>query len=126
MITGNVNTDQEAVLPLQVRGPTGRTLAIEAVIDTGFTHWWTLPFDQINLLQLAWEGRGQGDLADGTELPVDVYQAEIFWDQHPRRIYVAELGTVPLVGMKLLEDHCLTIDVIDGGRVEIAPLTTDH
>ena len=43
MIQGAVNAAYEAVIPLTVQGPAGQTQDIEAVIDTGFSGFLTLP-----------------------------------------------------------------------------------
>ncbi len=43
MITGTITSDREAVFDLVVRGPRGQEHTLEAVIDTGFTSFVTLP-----------------------------------------------------------------------------------
>ena len=43
MITGIVTDRREAVIRLKVRGPTGQDQEIEAIIDTGFDGWLSLP-----------------------------------------------------------------------------------
>ena len=43
MIEGVVNSAYEAVIPLSLQGPAGQTQQVEAVIDTGFTGFLTLP-----------------------------------------------------------------------------------
>ena len=43
MITGMVNANREAAIRLLVRGPQGHQREIEAIIDTGFTGFLTLP-----------------------------------------------------------------------------------
>ncbi len=43
MIEGFVNANLEAVITIPLRGPTGQTREIDAVIDTGFNGYLTLP-----------------------------------------------------------------------------------
>ena len=43
MITGLVNIDREATIRLRVRGPGWQQQLIEAIIDTGFDGWLSLP-----------------------------------------------------------------------------------
>ena len=42
VIEGAVNAAQEAVVGLRVRGPSGRTRDVRAVVDTGFSRFLTL------------------------------------------------------------------------------------
>ena len=44
MITGVVSGDRQAIIHLMVQGPTGQALEIEAIIDTAFDGWLSLPF----------------------------------------------------------------------------------
>ena len=43
MIEGFVNANLEAVVNVPIRGPAGQTREVEAVIDTGFNGFLTLP-----------------------------------------------------------------------------------
>lgn len=43
MITGQVSSKREAVISLTVSGSQGETREIEAVIDTGYSSYLTLP-----------------------------------------------------------------------------------
>ena len=61
MIEGVVNAVREAVVPLAVAGPAGRTLPIDAVIDTGFSGFLTLPAALVSELQLPFVTRGPRD-----------------------------------------------------------------
>lgn len=73
MITGVVNSEREAIIHLVVRGPNGQEREIEAVIDTGFTGFLTLPFSLILSLGLIWRGQAQATLGDGSLHQFDVW-----------------------------------------------------
>ena len=98
MIQGAVNADLEAVVPLTVQGTAGHAQEVEAVIDTGFSGFLTLPSVLVAELGLAFGGVGWAVLADGTEARFDVYDATLLWDGQPRRIYVYVAETAPLAG----------------------------
>ena len=80
MILGVVNANREATIRLVVQGPDGQTHEIEAVIDTGFTGFLTLPPSLIDLLGLAWRGQAQAILGDGSLHQFNVYAAIVMWD----------------------------------------------
>jgi len=122
MITGVVTADREAVIGLAVHGPTGQEQQIEAVVDTGFDGWFSLPPALIALLGLPWRRRGRALLADGSESVFDIYEGTVVWEGRPRRIAVDEADTAPLVGMALLDGHELKVQVLNGGRVTIKVL----
>ena len=50
MIEGQVTTNREAIVQVTVRGPTGDELEIDAVVDTGFDGWLTLPAELVKRL----------------------------------------------------------------------------
>jgi clan AA aspartic protease len=122
MITGVVTPDREALIRLLVRGPSGEEQQIDAVVDTGFDGWLSLPPEVIAKLGLPWRRRGRAFLADGSESIFDMYEATVAWDANSRRIAVDEASTAPLVGMALLGGYELNIQVRSGGRVTITPL----
>jgi len=62
-------------------------------------------------------------LADGSETIFDTYEAAILWDGKVHRVAVDEANTDPLVGMSLLYKHKLTIEIVNGGKVIIEPLS---
>lgn len=119
MIEGAVNAAYEAVVTFPLRGPTGQTREIEAVVDTGFNRYLTLPPVVVADLGLDFVGWGRVTLADGSEQGFDVYRATVLWDGQPRYVDTYEADTTPLIGMLLLDGHNLNIDVEDGGRVVI-------
>ena len=122
MISGIVTTNREAVIRLIVSGPQGQTQEVDAIIDTGFDGFLTLPSGLIAALSLPWRRRGRAMLADGSDSLFDVHEATVVWDGTPRRIAVDSVDIDPLIGMTLLDGHELTIQVAVGGRVTILPL----
>ena len=121
MMTGVVRA-REARIRLKIRGPGGQEQEIEAVIDTGFTGWLTLPPALVAALALPWQSFGRGILADGSEGLFDVCEAAVVWDRRARRIPVDEADAAPLVGMALLNGYELKVQVRARGKVTIKRL----
>ncbi len=121
MIEGVVSANYEAVITLPLRGPTGRTREVEAVVDTGFNGYLTLPPMLVADLALSVVGDGEAVLADGSEAAFDVYGVTAVWDGELRYVETGAVGVDPLVGMSLLDSHSLYVEVADGGRVVIQP-----
>ena len=119
MIQGVVNAAYEAVVLLTVQGPEGQTQDVEAVIDTGFTGFLTVPPALVTELGLPLEGISRATLADGSEVTFDVYDVALLWDGRPRYVLADAADTTPLIGMRLLNRHNLNIEVEDGGPVVI-------
>jgi clan AA aspartic protease len=119
VIEGVVNSAYEAVIPLSLRGPAGQAQEVEAVIDTGFTGFVTLPPSLVAELGLVFMGTSEATLADGSEVSFDAYDVTVLWEGQPRDVLIDEADTTPLVGMLLLDRHNLSIDVENGGRVLI-------
>lgn len=119
MIQGVVNADYQPVIPLTVRGPSGQSAEIEAVVDTGFNGFLALPSESVAALGLLRSAKVVATLADGSETDFDVHPATVLWDGHPRHVDILMSDTTPLVGMRLLDWHSLFIEVEDGGRVLI-------
>jgi clan AA aspartic protease len=122
VIVGRVNSDREAVVSLVVQGSQGQTRQIDAVVDTGFTGLLTLPPELIAELDLPLRAQGRAVLGDGREITFDMFKAHVIWDGRTYRIDVDAADTVPLVGMGLLENQELCIQVVLGGSVSIRAL----
>ena len=119
MTTGHVNSKREALIWLTVCAPQGERREIEALIDTGYSSYLTLPGNLITTLGLSTIGTEQLTLADGTEISSDLCAATIVWDGQERTIEVDTLESEPLIGMALLEGYDLSIRVAVGGPVKI-------
>jgi len=120
MIRGDVKRGEARVL-LQIKGR-GAPYDVECVVDTGFTGELALPSMLISRLRLSWNGIGRSVLADGSVCRFDVFDAIIVWDGRNRAVTVDEAGPVPLVGMQLLNEHELRVQVRDGGKISIKRL----
>lgn len=110
MITGTVKSE-EGCIRLKVVGPRGRSQEIEAVVDTGYSEFLTLPPSVVASLGLKWRSLDRSTLADGSECLFDIYEAEVVWDGKVRPILIDEADTEPLVGMKLLKGYELKMQV---------------
>ena len=94
----------------------------EAVIDTGYNGFLTLPLGIIVLLELPWTDLHRVTLADGSSQMCDVYEGRIVWENQTRLIEIETAETQPLIGMELLEGYELHIEVVEGGAVAIERL----
>ena len=121
MIVGVVQA-REPLIRLIIRGSRGSQHEIEAVVDTGYTGWLTLPPTVIGALNLRWRTLGRGILADGSLSSFDVYQAKVVWDGRVRSVFVDEFDATPLVGMALLKGCELKMQVRARGKVTIKRL----
>ncbi|MEH1803407.1 MAG: clan AA aspartic protease [Nostoc sp.] len=92
-------------------------IEIECVIDTGFEGLLTLPSAVIDELGLPYIARIHANLADNSNIAVNVYLATILWNGVEREVAVLGMGRRPLIGTALLEDYHLSIDFCDGGTV---------
>ena len=116
-----MNQSCEAIFPIVVKNNT-TTQLIDAVIDTGFSGFLTLPPNVIAALDLTWKGRDVATLGNGTSCIFDVYIATVIWDGQYRIIDINESETVSLIGMRLLRGYDLRIQTIEGGTVAIEAL----
>ena len=92
---------------------------MDAVIDTGYSEFLTLPPAIVAELSLPFTGLMRASLADGSDVPFNLYAVTVQWDGTPIDVNAYESNSIPLVGMALLRGHNLYIDVERGGRVVI-------
>jgi clan AA aspartic protease len=122
MMTGLVTAGREAVIRLPVRGTRGREVRAEAVIDTGFNGFLTLPARLIADLALPFATATRAVLGDGSRVDVDVFEGIVLWDNRERDVAVLAAEGGVLVGMSMLSGYRLTLDVEDGGSVLVEAL----
>ena len=119
MIEGVVNTHYEAVVRLSLLNSFGQTRDIDAVVDTGYNGFLTLPSVLVAELELTRLGQKSLVLANGRRDIFDTYGVTVFWDGQSRFVDADEADAAPLLGMSMLDNHDLSIQVRDGGRVVI-------
>ena len=125
MIIGIIKA-REPRIRVTVTGRRGRTQEIDAVVDSGYTGWLTLPSDVIEELELPWRTFARATLADGSVSYFDVYQAKIFWDGRLRSVIVDEFNATPLVGMALMQGFELRMQIKGRGKLTIKRLPTSR
>ena len=111
--------DLEAKLALRLQSAS-EAPEIQAVIDTGFTGFLTLPSSLIVKLNLPWLCRQEGQLADGSLHAFDVYCVTVSWDGIPTVIEVEAADAEPLIGMEMLRGYELRMIVKAGGSVTVS------
>ncbi len=122
MVTGRVNARGETLqsfVELSVQGSTTTVARVQAIVDTGFTEYLTLPSYAIEALGLTKITDETMTLANGDPIAFEVYSAEVDWDGRNRRVEVHQKDGDPLIGMAMLRNHDLQIRVIPNGPVAI-------
>ena len=122
MITGKITANREAIIELEVIGSNQRREKVEAVIDTGFNGYLTLPNDLINSLKLQRAGSRHVTLGDGNVVVLDMYLAMVLWHGQQREVLALQADGGPLIGMSLLYGNRVMLEVIDDGDVTIDSL----
>lgn len=118
---GYVHTSYEAVISVVVKH-NSKLKSINAVIDTGFTGFLSLPQSIIDELELPWSYSDFATLGDGSETLFDIHDASVIWDGQLREIEINSADTEPLLGMRMLRGYRLEMDTIQGGLVTIKAL----
>jgi clan AA aspartic protease len=121
MMQGYVNTSYEAVISLVIKH-NSKLKSINAVIDTGFTGFLSLPQSLIDELELPWSYSDFATLCDGSKTLFDIHEASVIWDGQFREIEINSADTEPLLGISMLRGYRLEVDTIQGGLVTIKAL----
>ena len=119
MITGRFNQRLEAVVAIDVEGSDGSSHTLELVLDTGFTGYLVLPQAVVRRLGLRYRGRRNVILASGERSALDSYAAAVNWHGRRRDVIVFESRSESLLGVALLSNSSVTLDVWAGGAVLI-------
>lgn len=119
MMQGWVNQNCEAMLPIVVgHGNTPKQM-VEALIDTGFSGFLSLPLSMIESLGLPWIFSDSVTLGNGSEAIFQMYRATVIWDGQFKVVDVAASESEPLLGMSLLYRFKLQVEAVERGIVTI-------
>ena len=119
MTSGYMRSANEAIAEVSVRGQGATIVTVDAIIDTGFTQYLTLPPATIAALGLDRKGELRIRLADGSWRKAYVYEAVVKLHEDWMSVNVEESDGDILIGMGLLYGSQLTIDIIEDGHVSI-------
>ena len=121
-IRGQIDSDLEVRVPLQIAGNDGRFWSTEAVIDTGFNGFLTLPRDLVDSLGFRRRRRTNVLLANRVQASLNVWLAQVLWHERIRTVHILESEGVPFFGTRLLAGSQMTAQFRSGGEVLIEEL----
>ena len=122
MIKGRVDGNQQALVTLDIIDGEGSIQSIEAILDTGFTGYLTLPTDSIQRLGIPSVGQRTFELANGELFEFEAFLAAVTWHGRLRDVLVLKSDSAPLLGMTLLWGSRVTVDAFFDGEVKIEEL----
>lgn len=122
MLKGVITRELQALVNLTVRGPGDHAHAITAIIDTGFDGHLTRLTWLFEELVLPFRTRTRAGLADGSRSVLSVFECSVANAEITYRVTAVESETDPLLGMALLQQHRLSMDIVPGGPVRIERL----
>ncbi len=118
MMKGFVTAALEAILPLHIQDANGKSITVDAVIDTGFTGQLALPAAVVDMLSFPLRGVRSALLGDGRRAMVEVYEAQVLWQGKLREVQLLAMEGC-LVGMSLLYGSDVHLRVVEGGSVTV-------
>ena len=107
MISGRIDEDWQAIVPLAVRHQ-AHTETIDFLVDTGFTRFLALSPAWVRKLGLSVVDIQRGMTADGRVGYFDTVDICVLWHDQPR-VFRAQVLDEPLIGTRLLRSHQLTV-----------------
>ena len=120
-MTGRVSWLIEATVSVEVQDSEGQLHQFRCILDTGFDGYIALPAASIRQLGLPLIGSGVADFLDSYSATLYMYDGIVYWHGQPVEVTVLETQRESVIGMALLENSTLTVQVWDGGEVRIEP-----
>jgi clan AA aspartic protease len=121
MIDGTVFHGREGIIRLRLHGPNQTTNEVDAVVDSGFTSFLGLRPETIAALELPRKNVEPFILGDGSVVDLATYWVELDWDGRVRKVTVQSVNDTPLIGMELMRDYHLSMEIWNGGHLRLTP-----
>jgi len=118
MIEGTVTDDREMRIPLEILDKNDTELSIEAIVDTGFNGFLTLPADLLAASGGVAVGTRRAELGNGEIVEMAVYIVRVKWHDQVRDAIALKAESI-LIGMSMLWGSRVTFDAQDAGLVTI-------
>jgi clan AA aspartic protease len=98
---------------------------LPCLIDTGFSGHLGLPPQLVDALRLRYSHKTHVDLADGSTISAQVYDALIDWQGYEVEVQVIATGERAILGTGLLAGWEFRAQFIEGGLVCIREIESD-
>lgn len=122
MIIGQVNEKYTPTIPIDLRDRNRRMRRFEIPIDTGFEGFLMLPKDLIFRLGGTFNRETSMTLANERADTFEEYIVEVFWVDQLLEVRTLASENETLIGVYLLAESHIEIDLTPGGTVTISEL----
>jgi clan AA aspartic protease len=119
MMTGRVSWQLEAIVNVEIQDAEGYFHTLQCTLDTGFDGDIALPSGAIERLGLVTADIIRVTLANGTRVSMPRYSAKVSWHGQLVEVEVLQTEGESAIGMSLLENSIVKLQVWDGGEVLI-------
>jgi len=119
MMTGTVTADREILLSLNLLAADGSNVSVQAMLDTGFNGFLTLPPSLLQLMTARLIGTRRAELGDGRITEFRAFMVTVVWHDGPREVLAIASETTPVVGMSLLWGSRVAFDAQEDGAVTV-------
>ena len=110
------------VVQVELRGRDGRSVFVDAVLDTGFTGTISIPIGVIRELGIVRRRRETFVLADGSTSESSVYDGSVRFAGSWFETDIFSTHYIPTVGMRLLYGANISFDAVPDGDIEYRSL----
>jgi len=123
MIQGTVNAMLEPIVEVNVGRLGEQTIPVQAIVDTGFNDYLTLPSATVAQLDLPLAMPTEATLADDRVVQANCYRARVTWDGQEREIPVLAFEAGPFVGTALMRGYEWSAEMVQNGRLVLRRLS---